>query len=168
MAKTVYIHFWMSDLKSEFDKNIFKPIQNGCLGSKPSGGLWASPVNSKWGWKDWCISEGFRLAQLDSSFCFVLTDAAKVLHLRSVADANKLPRYCPYPEMEDTIPIRYIDFEKLMEKYDAIEFHLSEDRKRDAYWNSLYFKMCSWDCDSILIMNPDIVVPISVEKEEER
>ena len=159
MAKTVYIHYGMS----EFDKSVFKPIKNGHLESKPFGGLWASPVNSKCGWKDWCISEGFCLYKLDLSFSFVLTDDAKVLHLRSGADVDKLPIYCPYPEMEDTIPTRYIDFEKLMEKYDAVELHLPEDRRCEPYWNSIYLKMWSWDCDSILIMNPDIIVPIKEE-----
>ena len=43
-----------------------------------------------------------------------------------------------------------------MKKYDAIELHLS-DEVTDDYLESLYFKLYGWDCDSILIMNPDII-----------
>ena len=43
------------------------------------------------------------------------------------------------------------DFEKLLsDGVDAIELFISDDR--ELYW-SLY----GWDCDSILIMNPDVV-----------
>lgn len=163
MNKTVYIHYGAS----EFDRNAFKPIRNGRIKVKPYGGLWASPVDSKWGWKEWCTSENFHVDQLDSSFSFVLSDGARVLHLRSGEDVDKLPRYCPFPQMLDWT-MRWIDFEKITKVYDAVELHLSEDQEHIASYNSLYFKMNGWDCDSILIMNPDIVAQISVEKEESK
>ena len=43
-----------------------------------------------------------------------------------------------------------------MAEYDAIELHLSEEVV-DDYLESLYFKLYGWDCDSILIMNKDII-----------
>ena len=43
------------------------------------------------------------------------------------------------------------DFEKLVsDGVDAIEFFISDD-------NKLYWDLYGWDCDSILIMNPNII-----------
>ena len=41
-----------------------------------------------------------------------------------------------------------LDFEKIAEEYDAIEVNID---------NSLYYALYTWDCDSILIMNPNII-----------
>ena len=45
-----------------------------------------------------------------------------------------------------------IDFESLSKSYDAIELHLSDSE------DNLYMMLYGWDCDSILIMNPDVIV----------
>lgn len=38
----------------KFDVDKFDEIQNVEYRNKPKGGLWASPVSAKRGWKDWC------------------------------------------------------------------------------------------------------------------
>lgn len=157
IEKQKYIHYG----SSEFDKNRFKPIKNGHLESKPFGGLWASPVDSKWGWSNWCKAEEFRLDALITSFSFVLTDDARVLHLRSGSDVDKLPKYNPFVCIN--APLTYIDFEALAKDYDAIEAHIYEEEEPDdiPWQNHLSWKLYAWDCHSILVMNPDIVVPVS-------
>ena len=47
----------------------------------------------------------------------------------------------------------FLDFEKLSKEYDAIEVNISECR-------DLYYSLYGWDCDSIVIMNPDIIEEI--------
>ena len=43
------------------------------------------------------------------------------------------------------------DFESLLaDKCDAIELFLSDDHE-------LYFKFYGWDCDCILVMNPNVI-----------
>lgn len=153
--KQKYIHYG----SSEFDKNIFIPIRNGNLESKPFGGMWASPVDSEWGWRNWCEAIEFRLYDLNTSFSFVLSDDARVLHLKSGKDVAELPRY-NWTCFPGDPGFMYIDFEALMKNYDAIEVHLSEESSY-KYDDSLCWKMYAWDCDSILIMNPDIVIPVS-------
>ena len=44
-----------------------------------------------------------------------------------------------------------LDFEKLAQEYDAIEVLISGDP-------GLYYELYGWDCDSILIMNPEIII----------
>ncbi|MCK9429605.1 MAG: hypothetical protein M0R17_06335 [Candidatus Omnitrophica bacterium] len=47
---------------------LFLPIQNRLYFCKPKGGLWTSPINSNWGWKDWCTSENFSECNEENSF----------------------------------------------------------------------------------------------------
>lgn len=125
--------------------NLFKPIQNEQCWIKPKGGLWASPVNAKRGWKGWCEDEDFRECTEGDSFRFTLPDA-NIFVIDSVEKLKELPT------IEDPVwtPIsKLIDFEKCIELgYDAIELNLSADRQ-------LYWELYGWDCDSILVMNPD-------------
>ena len=46
-----------------------------------------------------------------------------------------------------------LDFEKLAETYDAIEVSISDDFE-------LYYQLYGWDCNSIVIMNPKIIVEL--------
>lgn len=137
-----YIHYG----HKHFEVNEFEPISNRELFPKPFGGFWASPVNAEYGWKDWNESEHFRECKLENSFKFRLNEKAKVLRIKSVNDLEELPK------AQDGFGYMVIlDFEKLTEQYDAIEVTIGYDR-------DLYYALYGWDCDSILIMNPDVVV----------
>lgn len=148
-----YIHYG----HKEFDKNKFTKVTNDHSWVKPTGGLWASPIDSNRSWKDFCYDNDFRECNEENSFKFTLTEDAKVLHLRSTKDLEGIP------EQKDSLKLMStycIDFEKLMEMgYDAVELHLSEDCSPGGWMDSLYWKLYGWDCDSIVILNPDIVVP---------
>ena len=61
------------------------------------------------------------------------------------------------PKAEDKFGLSswvLLDFEKLAETYDAVEVNISSDF-------NLYYQLYGWDCDSIVIMNPDIIVELS-------
>ena len=73
-----YIHYG----SSKYDPNKFVEPKNnpdGYIISKPQGGLWASKVNSEWGWKDWCRSEDFHTDRLEESFTFELSAYTTIL-----------------------------------------------------------------------------------------
>lgn len=141
--KPKYVHYG----HKSFDKALFKPIKNHALLSKPDGGLWASPIDSEYGWKDWCVSESFRDCNEDDSFIFILATGAKVMILDSV---DKLV-LVPHVEQEHSVTWQCLDFEKIVELgYDAILYLQSEDHR-------LYMELYGWDCDSLLVLNPDIV-----------
>ena len=53
MGKT-YIHYGATQLHE------IQPVKNERFFSKPTGGLWASPVDEPFGWKEWCEREHFR------------------------------------------------------------------------------------------------------------
>ena len=138
-----YIHYGHKN----FERNLFLPIQNGYFLSKPTGGLWASNIKAKWGWKDWCKSEHFRDCNTSNSFSFTLSNKAKILRITSAEQLKLIPQIkSNFPFLSWVLP----DFEELAKEYDAIEVYISYSWK-------LYCDLYGWDCDSILIMNPDII-----------
>lgn len=143
--KDIYIHYG----SDRFERDLFLMPTNrpDFPISKPWGGLWASNIDSEYGWKNWCEDEKY----VKSNFKFTLSNEANVFHIKNTKDIYNLPLIDnPY-----AIAIhKVIDFEKCIQLgIDAIELHLSEDR-------SLYFDLYGWDCDSILILNPDIIEPL--------
>lgn len=129
-----------------FDKEKFREIRNVPFQTKPVGGFWASPVDAKFGWKEWCEAERFREISEDNSFRFTLAENARVLKISSVDDLQSLPKLWA--------PVSWIclDFELLAKEYDAIWAKV-------VGWGDLYFQLYGWDCDSVLIMNPNVVIP---------
>ena len=143
-----YIHYG----HTKFDKSVFNKIKNVDCSTKPKGGLWASDVGAEYGWKEWCNENEFRDCDKENSFTFTLSDDAKILYIESVNDLESLPKG------KDKFGLNFsswylLDFEKLAETYDAVEVSISSDF-------DLYYKLYGWDCDSIVIMNPDIVVEL--------
>jgi hypothetical protein len=147
MENKKYIHYGHKN----FDRNLFSDISNTHVcSSKPNGGLWASAVDATWGWKDWCERENFQRHNLKTSFSFHLAPAANVLVIDNVNCLEVLPRL-ECGEFSHDLWVS-LDFEKLRDSgVDAIELVLSADQR-------LYWQLYGWDCDSILIMNPDIIV----------
>lgn len=158
MSKTRYIHYgsW------EFQSELFDPPRNKeFLATKPEGGLWASPIDAQWGWREWCESNKFRECKDSNGFTFTLSDKANVIHVYKVSDLDNLPRNKKYRGVALSEWV-LLDFERMVEMgYDAIELHLSEEDRTDCgFLEGLYWSLYGWDCDSILILNPDIVVEV--------
>lgn len=147
MESKKYIHYG----HKEFDRNLFSVISNTHVcSSKPHGGLWASAVDATWGWKDWCKREEFELYRLKTSFSFHLAPTANVLVIDNVDCLKGLPRL-ELNEFSHDLWVS-LDFEKIRDSgVDAIELVLSSDQR-------LYWELYGWDCDSILIMNPDVII----------
>jgi hypothetical protein len=149
-----YIHYG----SKEFDPNLFEPIKNQEF-VKPLGGLWASPVDALEGWKVWCEANDFRECNEENSFTFTLAENAKVLHLYKSSELDDLPKleFLTGFTLLDSV---LLDFEGIKSMgYDAIELHLSEEilAEDHRFYDGLYWKLYGWDCDSILIMNPEII-----------
>lgn len=138
-----YIHYG----HKHFMLQKFREIRNRQW-VKPTGGLWASSKDAPYGWKQWCENENFRECSEENSFCFVLAAGANVLHIHRKEDLIDIPE----EKIEYRGNMKFLDFEAIKNSgIDAIELHLSEDYR-------LYWDLYGWDCDCILIMNPDIVI----------
>ena len=115
-----------------------------------------SAENAKHGWKQWCEAEMPDFLKGKVPYVYTLKKNAKILHVWKERDLRGLPLH-PNPLGLAVVDEICLDFEKLSKNYDAVELHLSDGE------SGLYHVLYTWDCDSILIMNPDIV---EVEKEE--
>ena len=129
--------------------------------AKPEGGLWGSQKDAVRGWKEWCEGNEFhveRLERLEHSFQFTLAESANILHLNSAADLQGLPMV-----VHELVPVSMwvcLDFEKLAaDGVDAIQVNISGDTTEN-HREGLYWKLYGWDCDSIVVLNKDIIVEI--------
>jgi len=150
----IYIHYGAS----KYDPNKFNPIRSNPVLLKPDGGLWASPIGAKLGWKDWYEGNDFRVERLEDSFQFTLSSNANIINLYSADQLHNLPK-----AKQEFMPILnswvYLDFEKLKDDgVDAVQVNISDDiteeRKEGLYW-----KLYGWDCDSILVLNKEVIIP---------
>ena len=140
----------------EFSKDIFEPVKNRPHWIKPFGGLWGTPLpETSSGWAQVCRDNEFRVRSLHQWFDFSLSDDAKVYTIANGTDILKLKDMgcCGVSHNTSTyifdLQVDWIDFEGLIILgYDAVECKLNHE----TYW-ALY----GWDCDSILVLNPDVI-----------
>ena len=130
-----------------YNPNLFKPIQDRLHRNKPIGGLWASPVDSTYGWKQWCENEDFR--ECTGGFKFDIK--GEVLVIDSEADIHQMPW------VEDGI-LSYILFTQLARDYDAIL--LTEAGEGDTRWTENDKNLYGWDCECVLILNQSAIINI--------
>ena len=150
-----YIHYG----SNHFDRECFMPIENREIPwIKPLWwtGMWASPIDASYGWKDWCLDNEFHIEKLKSSFMFELKPDSKILYVRDNQELQNLKTHYSIPIDENNFwakDLCVIDFEYLYRLgYDAMEVHITT--------SDIYFGLYGWDCDSILIFNPDCIVTI--------
>jgi hypothetical protein len=154
MGKPVYIHYGSTGFYPE----AFNPIENKPWGVKPDGGLWVSLEDDRaYSWKKWCDGEDFRDCESEPSFKFTLKDDANVYVISTLWDLYQLPGAT---DSLSEFSSYCIDFEQCLKNgIDAIELRCFGDWKNQDPMETrdLYFKLYGWDCDSILILNPDCI-----------
>jgi hypothetical protein len=170
-----YIHYGSDAFIPEY----FQPVQNNQFYSiKPEGGLWASPKNGRFTWKDFCEGDNFQTEALEYSFEFELKPNAKILEIKTITDLNRVPatdsngkRY--YSSFQESSEGIFLDQKKFMEymsevqrygmnyKIDFVEINKEYDAVyvdgADIY---LHWALYGWDCETLLILNPDVIVPL--------
>ena len=139
----VYIHYGAK----EFQREKFNPVKNLNSPShlhKPYMGFWASATNAPFGWRDWNEQEEYRECDERNAFLFTLKEDARCLVIDSYDTAERIEK--EFPRMLEGK--MGIDFEELSMHYDVIDYRHS---KCGGAWDI-------WDCDSIVVMNPDVVI----------
>lgn len=139
--KERYVHFG----SRYFDPLRFVWVQNLPHRNKPEGGLWASSTHADYGWYEWSRdNDDFGHCRFTKAFLFELKPETRVLKLKTIEDVKNAAKIG-----HSTVSCGMIclDFEAIAEQYDVIDFSVAH----------LYNVMYGWDCDSILVMNPDVI-----------
>ena len=144
-----YIHYG----HDYFDIENFDKISNNLLWTtKPKGGFWACQLDSEDNWKNWCLKNEDKEVDLNKYFIFSLREDSRVLIIDNCDKLQDLPKTNFGNDVIKRKVCTELDFEQLSKEYDAIEVFISKD-------HNLYFELYGWDCDSIVIMNPEIIIP---------
>ena len=127
---------------------------------KPKGGVWTSPIRSKYGWDKWCKSNNYgsidKLTKVEMVIEYVnnknliVIDDEKDLD-KLIWESDPMIKHF-FEETGFKAPFgEFIDFEKMRKKgVDAIWLtEKGERRTRFIYPRNLY----GWDCETILILN---------------
>lgn len=159
--RRTFIHYG----SRSFEREKFDEISNkGCVYSKPYGGLWACSTNARYGWREFCLDNGMyaeNSPRINDSFCFSLKEGTKILHLEEAEDFDFLPvlwsrykeekRHNPYMR-DDIDKYHYINWEAMKNiGIDAVEYI------RTPYGHDIFY---TWDFDSLVVLNPNVIVPI--------
>ena len=140
LVRLALVHYGNDEFVYEKFAN---PTGESRIGIKPKCGLWASPVSSKYGWREWCEDNDF--GDLSKSFCFQFHGS--LLIINSVEDLENLPW------IEDSI-LPKIDFTEIVKRYDGMMVTEKGEREtRFTFPKSLY----GWDCESVVIFNRDCI-----------
>ena len=145
-------------LKGSYDPKQFKEIEPDIVANKCKNGLWACPLNSNMGWKEWCETNNFRHIG-NNKFVFKLKPGSKIYEINTKEDLNRISTANGYYNI-----MKVIDFPRLLKSgYDGI--YVSSDMvgypaiKRIA-------GLDVWDVESLCVFNPNVIIPVSEEEVE--
>jgi len=129
-----------------YDPNLFEEISDEPFRNKAKGGLWTSPVDANYGWKEWCEAEDFRT--IDKSF--KVEFSGELLVINALSDLDELPWI-------ESSGIHFITFQAICAggfAYDAI--YLTEKGEAETRYSSP-LSLYGWDCECVFILNPKSV-----------
>lgn len=129
------------------------PIENrDDLVSKPYGGLWTSPIDSEFGWLDWCEMEDFFRSDEDEYlYEFIVDnddDDVLVYTIDCEYDLNALLDLFERDDIQKRSFQLFapLDFEALATVYDGI--YLTENGQRETRLTEP--SLNGWDCECVL------------------
>ena len=115
---------------------------------KPSGALYTSPVNSKYGWRHWTKDENFGLGVFRVELSVDMTHP--YVKIDTLADMERLPwrKFSP-PGTE--LNLYYVDYGKLVDQ--GIEFIWLTERGQSETRLTWPRNLYGWDCETVAILD---------------
>jgi len=124
--------------------------RNGCL-FKPDKGFWGSPIDAKYGWKEWCEDEKFGNYDFDKPYYWTLSNG-KILQI----DWDEV-RNAQTSNLSKYIVNNYLDWNKMLED-NIIAVQLMDSCIGHSFINVLESKFNAWDCESIVVLDKNKIV----------
>lgn len=142
----------------KFIPSKFKKIRNRKYCNKPSGGLWASSIDSKIGWKDYCISSSYyKKDGLKNYIKFKIKPESNIYIIDSLNDLYSLP----FQINDDMFGQTYIDFKKMAESGYQGVYLTEKGLTRTSSFLGYEFNLYGWDVESLVIFDPNIMISSS-------
>lgn len=190
MTDTVYIHYGHTEFKPELIKPLDYKDSKSAIGItvKPPycSGLWGSPINAENSWKHWNQCSEYLECDDENSFRFKIKDGYKILMVDSIRAAIQLvENYLVITTFTKYGVNVHPEQELYLAKCDCMEYLLRCDSpflitpsgtaldflrmQSDGYSGmevsitgcpKLYYLLYGWDCDSIVVWNPNAVVQL--------
>lgn len=150
---------FVSYLNGEYDQKEFKPIEYDdvyTIENKCRYGLWGCPIDSNFGWKEWCEKEEFFIG--NDLFTFKLKDNAKIYVVNNYEDLERIST------LKDRFGRGSINFKELLaNNYDGI--YVTENAiKSLRFLKGNVQDLSCWNVESVCIFNPNVIIPLSQEK----
>lgn len=126
--------------------------------NKPLGGLWGSPTDSDFGWKDFCKREEFGTEKLETYTLWKVKDNADIYVINSAEDLTSLLDVYGY--LEDPRYRKYlVDYNKMSRDYDGIFLTDKGNWECHSYieYKNGFTDLNAWDCESIVVWNPNVI-----------
>lgn len=126
--------------------------------NKPHFGLWASPVDSERGWRNFCMGGGWNLDNLRDKFLFKLSPDSKIYVIDNTEDLDAISAFG-----FDNNGWKTIDFRRLLDDgYDGLYITEYATGIHDNS-NTMLKGLELWDVESICVFNKDVIIPIDDE-----
>lgn len=143
--------------KTSYQKKKVRRVKNYPLINKFKGGLWTSPIDSKYGWRDF-ILQGNIHRPLNYPTVFRLKGNSKIYIIDSIKDVEFLPTTSKVDNNEFRTLSVGIDFEKLIRLgYDGVYLTDNGQSKTRYTTSNSGIRMYGWDVETVAIFNPEIL-----------
>lgn len=154
-------------------------IDLDCFVGKPKQAWWGSPIDAKFGWKEWCEAEDWIPGDVDPEIYFnddnkilwTLEESSKILYLDTVYDLDTFVKlkyivldvYDEYDNYRCDLKILVNhykwDFKKILDDgYTAIE--LTNGNIGHYFTSEVECLINGWDCESIVVLDPSKIIQI--------
>lgn len=152
----------------KFDKSKVR-IDLTCFVGKPRTAWWGSPIDAKFGWKEWCTNEYWTPGDEpieeyfaeDNKVLWTLTEDSKILYINNVEDLDTfidLGFIFNCNQDSDYGEWKW-DFHKVLEAgYTAIE--LTDSYIGHYFTSYAELLINGWDCESIVVLDPSKIIPL--------
>lgn len=141
---------------------------------KPKTAWWGSPVDAKFGWKDWCMADywipGDYIGEEpdfdsyfsdDNKIVWTLADDSKILYINEIKDLESCLESGLIVKLREGGYDNYRwDFNKVLSSgYTAIE--LTDAMIGHYFVEGIELIMNGWDCESIVVLDHTKIIPLS-------
>lgn len=152
---------------NKFDKDkIVIDLKTRGSSNKPMSAWWGSPVDAKFGWKDWCLAEEWFPKNEDpdvylsesNKINWTLEDSANILTISSLEDLQEyFSKGFIIARPGFFMTCYEFDFQEILDKgYAAVE--LLDPTLGHLFINELELMLNSWDCESIVVLDPTKII----------